>query len=289
MPSLTHYRPYRFPRYPGRISTISRAQLTAFGQMHREPGDFMPHAAKLHGHATSLLIIESDVNRSRALEALLGSWGVRTITRTDHAFDSDVIDSQSFDLVLLNGFVPADACMQLVATAQSIGLSLLIFATDWRDFERLEAICCGNSRIIQPDWRAHELQQAINLATGRRAECAAQAPGDDLYAFSGWTLDLGQHLVVNDRSEIVMMSAGEFSLLRAFVLRPRRVLNRNQLLDIVTTMGSDITDRVIDTQICRLRRRLAGDHHFIRTIRNEGYMFTEPVRRVSSPMAMKSL
>lgn len=280
MPSQTHYRPYRFPRYPGRTSTISRAQRTAFGQMHREPGDSIPDAEKLHGYAASLLIVESDQNRSRALEALLECWGFRTITHTGHAFDGDVIQSGSFDLVLLNGFVPNDACTQLLATAQAVGLGLLIFATDWPDFKRLEAICYGNSRIIQPDWRAHELQQAINLAVGCRAESAAQDPGDDLYAFSGWTLNLGQHLVVNDRSEIVMMSAGEFSLLRAFVARPRRVLTRNQLLDIVTTMGSDVTDRVIDTQICRLRRRLAGDHHFIRTIRNEGYMFTEPVRRI---------
>lgn len=280
MPSLTHYRPYRFPRYPGRTSTISRAQLTAVGQMHREPGDFIQHVGKLHGQAPYLLIIESDVNRSRALEALMESWGFRAITHTDPAFDSDVVQSKSFDLVLLNGFVPNVACTKLVATAQSIGSGLLIFATDWRDFERLEAICCGNSRIIQPDWRAHELQQAIEGVTGRRGENSAQDPVDDLYAFSGWTIDLEQHVVVNDRSEIVMMSAGEFSLLRAFVARPRRVLSRNQLLDIVTTMGSDVTDRLIDTQICRLRRRLAGDHHFIRTIRNEGYMFTEPVRRV---------
>jgi len=281
MPSLTQYRPYRFPRYPGRTSTINRAQLIACGQIQRESDEKIPHAAKRHGHAASLLIVESDLNRSRALEALLEGWGFRTFTHTDHTFDGDILQSQPFDLVLLNGFVPDDACTHLVATAQAVGLNLLIFATDWRDFERLEAICCDNSRIIQPDWRAHELQQAIKRATDRRAEGAAQDPGDDLYAFSGWTIDLEQHLVVNGRSEIVMMSAGEFSLLRAFVARPRRVLTRNQLLDIVTTMGSDVTDRVIDTQICRLRRRLAGDHHFIRTIRNEGYMFTEPVRRVN--------
>lgn len=280
MPILTHYRPHRFPRYPGRTSTISRAQLTAFGQMHRERGVSIPDAEKPHGHAPSLLIVECDVNRSRALEALLESWGFKTITHTDHAFDSDIIQSRSFDLVLLNGFVPNNACTQLVATAQAVGLSLLIFATDWRDFERLEAICYGNSRIIQPDWRAHELKEAIEGVIGRRGESVAQDLCDNLYAFSGWTIDLGQHLVVNGRSEIVMMSAGEFSLLRAFIARPRRVLTRNQLLDIVTTMGSDVTDRVIDAQICRLRRRLAGEHHFIRTIRNEGYMFTEPVRKI---------
>lgn len=279
MPSLTSYRPYRFPRYPGRTSTISRAQMISSGQIYQERVS-APHSDGFRGTAASLLIIESDANRSRALEALLESWGFRTRTYTDHGFDSNVLQNQPCDLVLLNGFVPDEACWQLIATARSIGLSLLIFATDAGDYERLEAICTGNGKIMPPDWRPGELRQAILSSTDRCAGSAAEESDGDLYSFSGWTIDLGQHLVVNDRSEMVILSAGEFSLLRAFIARPRRVLTRNQLLDIVTAIGSDVTDRVIDTQICRLRRRLATDHHFIRTIRNEGYMFTERVHRV---------
>lgn len=106
--------------------------------------------------------------------------------------------------------------------------------------------------------------------------------GESLYFFSGWTVDVAQHLVINDQSEVITLSGGEFALLRVFVERPRRVLSRNHLLDLTTAMGSDVIDRVIDAQICRLRRRLAQDQRFIRTIRNEGYMFTERVRRVQS-------
>jgi two-component system OmpR family response regulator len=80
---------------------------------------------------------------------------------------------------------------------------------------------------------------------------------------------------------VVNLSSGEFSLLRAFVERPQRVLTRDQLLDYARGPDSDAFDRAIDVQISRLRRKLddGGGHDLIRTIRNEGYMFTPRVKR----------
>ena len=81
---------------------------------------------------------------------------------------------------------------------------------------------------------------------------------------------------------VVNLSSGEFSLLRAFVERPQRVLTRDQLLEFARGPDSDAFDRAIDVQISRLRRKLddgGGSHELIRTIRNEGYMFTAKVKR----------
>ena len=73
------------------------------------------------------------------------------------------------------------------------------------------------------------------------------------------------------------------NLLRVFVERPRRVLNRDQLLELSRGPESDSFDRAIDTQVSRLRRKLAarsaGD--LIRTVRSEGYMFLPSVTRGS--------
>jgi two-component system OmpR family response regulator len=81
---------------------------------------------------------------------------------------------------------------------------------------------------------------------------------------------------------VVNLSSGEFSLLRAFVERPQRVLTRDQLLDFARGPDTEAYDRAIDVQISRLRKKLedgAGGQELIRTIRNEGYMFTAKVTR----------
>ncbi len=76
--------------------------------------------------------------------------------------------------------------------------------------------------------------------------------------------------------------------MRAFVEHPQRVLTRDQLLEFARGPGSDTFDRAIDVQISRLRRKLdevrppgAEDgEELIRTVRNEGYLFTPKVARI---------
>jgi len=59
------------------------------------------------------------------------------------------------------------------------------------------------------------------------------------------------------------------------------VLTRDQLLEYARGPDSDAFDRAIDTQISRLRRKLATrtDAELIRTVRSEGYMFLPKVVR----------
>ena len=67
----------------------------------------------------------------------------------------------------------------------------------------------------------------------------------------------------------VELTQKEFELLREFLLNKGRVLTRNQLLDAV--WGADYfgEDRIVDTHIKNLRKKLAGD--YINTIRGVGY------------------
>ena len=60
------------------------------------------------------------------------------------------------------------------------------------------------------------------------------------------------------------------------------MLSRDQLLEFARGPQSDAFDRAIDVQISRLRRKLddsASGQELIRTVRNEGYIFTPKVSR----------
>jgi two-component system OmpR family response regulator len=81
----------------------------------------------------------------------------------------------------------------------------------------------------------------------------------------------------------VELSPGEFDLLLTFVENPRRVMDREQLLD--RTRGRSLTpyDRSVDVQVSRLRRKLeqggGGTDRLIRTVRGAGYIFSARVTR----------
>ena len=81
---------------------------------------------------------------------------------------------------------------------------------------------------------------------------------------------------------VVNLSSGEFSMLRAFVERSRVRTRCGRLLDLARGPDTEAYDRAIDVQISRLRKKLEdgpGGQELIRTIRNEGYMFTAKVSR----------
>ena len=81
-------------------------------------------------------------------------------------------------------------------------------------------------------------------------------------------LDLSGYQVWEEERK-VELTQKEFELLREFLLNQGRVLTRNQVLDAV--WGTDYfgEDRIVDTHIKNLRKKLEGD--YIDTIIGVGY------------------
>jgi DNA-binding response OmpR family regulator len=68
------------------------------------------------------------------------------------------------------------------------------------------------------------------------------------------------------------------------VLRPRRVLTRDQILDWTRGRSAEPFDRTVDMLISRLRKKLdaaSPESNLITTVRNGGYLFIAAVKQVS--------
>ena len=111
---------------------------------------------------------------------------------------------------------------------------------------------------------------------GRIAPCDAGQG----WRFNGWQLDEARCQLLNPQREAVPLTQGEYSLLRALVRHARKVLTRDQLLELTHSESLDVFDRTIDVLIMRLRRKIETNPHqpnLIRTIRGLGYVFSADV------------
>jgi DNA-binding response OmpR family regulator len=72
------------------------------------------------------------------------------------------------------------------------------------------------------------------------------------------------------------LTAIELKMLRVFLQHPGRVLSREQMIDDVWGRGVSITDRVVDTHLVKLRRKIEADpaepRHIV-SVRGIGYRF----------------
>ncbi|MBE5252508.1 response regulator [Mixta mediterraneensis] len=117
-------------------------------------------------------------------------------------------------------------------------------------------------------------------ALRRCGRMAPQAADNDGWRFNGWQLDEARCQLFNSQRESVPLTQGEYTLLCALVKHARKVLTRDQLLELTHSESLDVFDRTIDVLIMRLRRKIETNPHqpvLIRTIRGLGYVFSADV------------
>ncbi len=238
------------------------------------------------GAGARILMVDDDPGIRDVVSDFLGRHGYKVETAADAPEMERVLDRGPVDLIVLDVMLPGEdglaICRRL--TAQENGPPIIMLSAMGEDTDRIVGLELGADDYLAKPCNPRELLARVR-AVLRRAEQRSGGNGGELGAgceFAGWRLDLVRRELRSPAGVVVNLSSGEFSLLRAFVERPQRVLTRDQLLEFARGPDSDAFDRAIDVQISRLRRKLddGGDSHdLIRTIRNEGYMFTAKVKR----------
>ena len=229
-----------------------------------------------------ILMVDDDPGIRDVVSDFLGRHGYTVETAGDAREMEQVLERGSVDLIVLDVMLPGEdglaICRRL---AVGEGPPVIMLSAMGEDTDRIVGLELGADDYLSKPCNPRELLARVR-AVLRRAEHRGQSGGVGAGCeFAGWRLDLVRRELRSPQGVVVNLSSGEFSLLRAFVERPQRVLTRDQLLEFARGPDSEAFDRAIDVQISRLRRKLddGGGQDLIRTIRNEGYMFTAKVKR----------
>jgi DNA-binding winged helix-turn-helix (wHTH) protein len=97
---------------------------------------------------------------------------------------------------------------------------------------------------------------------------------------AGWTLLLKQRELISPTGDRTHLSRAERRLLIVFAEHPGEVMSRAALMRKVCNRDWVPSDRYIDVLVASLRRKFgerAADAHMIRTVHNDGYVFTPRV------------
>ncbi|MEO8114836.1 MAG: response regulator [Phenylobacterium sp.] len=232
-----------------------------------------------------ILMVDDDPGIRDVVSDFLGKHGYRVDTAGDAYEMEQALERGPVDLIVLDVMLPGEdglAICRRLAGGTDAGPPIIMLSAMGEDTDRIVGLELGADDYLAKPCNPRELLARVR-AVLRRAEQRSSGGGSTAGCeFAGWRLDLVRRELRSPQGVVVNLSSGEFSLLRAFVERPQRVLTRDQLLEFARGPDSDAFDRAIDVQISRLRRKLddgGGGHDLIRTIRNEGYMFTAKVKR----------
>ena len=230
-----------------------------------------------------LILVDDDLEVLALLQKFLIQHGYSVDVATDGASLWQAVERRAPDLIILDVMLPGDSglvlCQRLRAE-HSVAIIMLTALGEPSD--RVVGLELGADDYLTKPFDARELLARVRAVLRRTGE--SRTPFGDtprpVMEFADWQLDVTRRELRSPEKVMIPLSAGEFELLLVFAEHPRRVLSRQQLLDLARGETHDAFDRSIDVQVSRLRRKLESDitsTPMIRTIRNVGYLFTPHV------------
>jgi two-component system OmpR family response regulator len=174
------------------------------------------------------------------------------------------------DLVVLDWMLPDLEGLEVGKRLRERGYDTAILFLTAKDGveNKVDALRAGGDDYVTKPFSLAEVVARVQAILRRTAD---NLPGDTL-RFADLVLDEKRHEVFRSERQIEL-TATEFSLLPYFLMNPRRVLSKRQILQNVWRYDFGGNASVVETYVSYLRRKLdVGGPPLIRTVRQAGYM-----------------
>jgi two-component system OmpR family response regulator len=230
-----------------------------------------------------VLVVDDDAEIRSLLRDYLQKNGYRVTAVADGRAMWAALEEAHPDLVVLDVMLPGDdgltLCRDLRAKSE---LPIIMLTARGEETDRIVGLEMGADDYLPKPFNPRELLARIKtiLRRTRTLPENLQPEASGTLRFGGWSLDTATRDLLSPAGVVVALSGTEYKLLRIFLAHPGRVLNRDQLIDLMLSRDASPFDRSIDVQVSRLRHRLgdtAKEPAIIKTVRGEGYVLSVPV------------
>jgi two-component system, OmpR family, response regulator len=233
--------------------------------------------------ARQVLVVDDDTQLREQMAAYLEDHGFQVSTAANAAEMDRALAGAPVDLIVLDIMMPGEdvlsVCRRLSARG---GPAIVMVSAMGEEVDRVLGLELGADDYLPKPCSPRELLARIRAVFRRLEDVRGDAPRrGTAYHFLGFVVDAVRRQLRAPNGTTILLTAGEFSLLNAFLEHPQRILTRDQLLEMARGVHSEAFDRAIDVQISRLRRKLHActDGEVIKTVRGVGYLFDAKVTR----------
>ena len=220
-----------------------------------------------------VLVVDDEQSITDAVATALRYEGFETREAATGRIAEKAIDEFRPDLVVLDVMLPdldGFAIARRLRDGRQRTPVIFLTAKDATE-DKLEGLAVGDDYVTKPFSLA---EMVARVRAALRRTCAED--DEEVFRFSDLTLNEETREVWRG-DEPVELTRTEFDLLRFFMLNPRRVLTKRQILDNVWHYDFGGDPNVVETYVSYLRKKLDRlGPPLIRTIRLVGYALREP-------------
>ncbi len=228
-----------------------------------------------------VLVVDDDPKLLALVIKFLGREGFDVSgVHSGQAMD-EYLARKQVDLIVLDLMLPGEDGLSIARRLRAnSAMPILMLSARGEDIDRIIGLEVGADDYLAKPFNPRELSARVKAILRRTKELNPQSDNEgqatERYRFGDYLVNLSTSSLSRD-GEQVSLTAGEFTLLEAFVKHPNRVLSRDRLIELIKGYERSPYDRSIDVRVTRLRKKLESNPdqpQYIRTVWGRGYIFT---------------
>ena len=216
-----------------------------------------------------LLLLEDDPVLGEGLRDYLRTEG-HVVDWCLRVRDASLLVNEPYDALLIDWQLPDGSGLDWLRRLRQRGLTTSALMLTARDLlsERVQGLDAGADDYLVKPFAPEELAARLRAVSRRSA-----GTGGERIDFGAFQVDLTAKTVWQGPTRIEL-TAREWALLEALVLRVGRIVSRSDLDALVIGLDADVNSNVLEVHISNLRRKLGRG--FIETVRGLGYRIATP-------------
>lgn len=180
-----------------------------------------------------------------------------------------------FDLILLDVMLPGlsgyELAKKLKTDTVTSGIPIVFLSAMGAEDDKLHGFDLGADDYIPKPFSVREVLARIKAVLGRTSQ--AHSVVQEL-SYEGLKLNMVNKSVTVDGQEI-QLTKTEYEVLKLFLEHRGQVFSRQEILDRVWPQGVVVSDRTVDVNITRMRKKIGRYSSCIVPRQGFGYLFVE--------------
>lgn len=227
-----------------------------------------------------IVVVDDDARIRDLLRRYLTQEGFEVLLAEDGKALNRALTRETVDLIVLDLMLPGEDGLSICRRLRTANdhTPIIMLTAKVEDVDRIVGLEVGADDYLPKPFNPRELLARIHAVLRRRPN--VEAPGAPTLEqmtvnFGPFEFDLAQRRLTK-QGELLQLTTGEFSMLKALVRHPRQPLSRDKLAQLARGREFEPFDRSLDVQISRLRRLIEPDPaqpRYIQTVWGVGYVF----------------
>ncbi len=230
----------------------------------------------------NILIVEDEAEIAQLIQLYLEKEGFTCRVCRDGLTALQIFQEQQPDLIVLDLMIPGldglEVCARIRQKPGSKDPYILMLTAKGEELDRIIGLSTGADDYMVKPFSPRELVARVRALLRRTLR---QGGETRTYQTPHFVVDVDQRVAHRKEAgnmETLDLTTLEFDLLTTFMSYPGRVWNRAQLIERL--WGSDFfgDERVVDTHVARLRKKIELDPAnpiFVKTVIGVGYKFED--------------